>query len=227
MKLSNSIIEELKRSNLFYISLQGVRSLLEREFLLKDLVISTGDMAREEIKRRLASPDLTNKNLAYPYAYMSLSDMTGLKDRAPNKNIRRHGWRMLSQNATRATSRKAYVFPASVQIGLHYIDNDPTRLLLMGQAFVILSQVGTLVFAIKIGKDFTLDVTIAVPETATIPISETENSGIPDASEIEIPLIIDTYCGFFRDVSAVNSDTPQLQFDVELQEDYFNVEGIL
>jgi hypothetical protein len=223
MNLSNSILEELDKSNLFFISLQGVRTLLEREFLLKDLVLQTGDSAREELKRRLANPDLTDRNLAYPYSYMSLSDMTGLKDRAPNKNIRRHGWRMLSQNATRATSRKAYIFPAAVQIGLHYIDNDPIRLLRMSQAFIILGQLGNLVFQLKMGHDFELDVTVGLPDTATIPIAETENVGLPDASEIEVPLIIDTYCGFFRDVAAVNSDTPEFKVEVALSPDYFNI----
>lgn len=221
MKFSNSIFDDLEKSSLLYASLMGVRTLLERELLLKDLVIASQDSAVMEIRRRAERP--VDYTVPYPYGYLSLSELTAVKDHAPNKNIRRHGWRMGTAGATRATVRKGYVFPVLVQISLHYLDNDPIRTLRMSEALIILGQIGPLTFSMSIGEGTDLDIQVEIPETATIPIAETENPHSPDAQEIEVPLIIHTYAGFFRDVAAVNSDRPTIE--VTLKSNYLTGES--
>jgi hypothetical protein len=216
VKISNSIFDDLEKSSLLFISLMGVRTLLERELLLKDLVLASEDSAIKELQRRLTT-DMSN-TIVFPYGYLSLSELTAVKDHAPNKNIKRHGWRMGTEGATRATTKKGYLFPVVVQISLHYLDNDPIRVLRMAEALVILAQIGPLVFSLNIGDGVELEIMVEIPEGATIPIAETENSHCPDAQEIEVALVIHTYAGFFRDVSAVNSDRPSVS--IELKPNY-------
>lgn len=212
-KISNSILDDLEKSSLLFISLMGVRTLLERELLLKDMILASEDSAIKELQRRLTT-DLSG-TVAYPYGYMSLSELTAVKDHAPNKNIKRHGLRMGTDSATRNTVRKGYIFPVVVQISLHYLDNNPVRVLRMAEALIILAQIGPLVFSLTAGEGVELDVMVEIPEGATIPIAETENTHSPDAQEIEVPLVIHTYAGFFRDVSSVNSDTPEISVNLK------------
>jgi hypothetical protein len=217
MKLSNSILTELEQSSLLYISLLGVRTLIEREFALKDMLLASQDSAITELRRRLNNPE-TN-TVSYPYGYLSLSELTSVKDHTPNKNVKRHGWRMGTMDATHATSKKGYIFPILVQISLHYLDNDPIRTLRMAEALIILGQIGPLAFSLNVGEGIELEVMVEIPESAPIPIGEAESEHAPDAQEIEIPLVIKTYAGFFRDVSAVNSNKPIISFD--LKSNYF------
>lgn len=215
-KISNSIFDDLQKSSLLSISLMGVRTLLERELCLKDMIIASEDSSIKELQRRLTT-DLS-RTISYPYGYLSLSELTAVKDHSPNKNIKRHGWRMGTEGATRATSRKGYLFPVVIQIALHYLDNDPMRVLRMAEALVILAQIGPLVFSLHVGDGIELEVEVEIPDGATIPIAETENNHSPGAQEIEVSLIIHTYAGFFRDVSAVNSDSPTVT--VQLKPNY-------
>ncbi len=215
--INNTIFDDLRQSSLLLMSLMGVRTLLERELELKDLVLASEDSAVKELQRRKMDP--ITATMPYPYAYLSLSEMTAVKDHGPNKLIRRHGFRMGTTESTRATSKKGYIFPVVVQISLHYLDNDPIRVLKMAEALIILGQIGPLAFSLLIGEEgMDLDISMEIPETATIPIAETENIHAPDSQELEIPLIVHTYAGFFRDVSAVNSSHPILS--IQLKENY-------
>jgi hypothetical protein len=215
--LSNSILDDLEKSSLLLISLMGVRTLLERELRLKDMLLTSEDSALAELKRRLTDP-LTFA-IAYPYGYLSLSELSAVKDHTPNKNVRRHGLRMGTAGATRATARKGYVFPILVQLSLHYLDNDPVRTFRMAEALIILGQIGPLTFSMKLGEGMELEVQVEIPDSASIPISESENTHAPDAQEIEVPLIIHTWAGFCRDVSSVNSDRPT-EITIELEDNY-------
>lgn len=212
MNLTNSIFDDLNRSSLLYTSLLGVRSLLEQELLLKDLIIASEDSASRELQRRLT--DEKTRTIAYPYSYISMSELTGVKDRVPGKNVKRMGYRSGVDQATKATARKAFVFPVLVQLSLHYLDNDPLRTLRMAEALVILTQIGYMTFTLKSGNGNTMEVYVEIPDSATIPIAETENTHAPGSQEIEVPLVIHTWAGFFRDVSAVNSDRPNISFNI-------------
>ena len=216
LKISNSIIDDLEKSSLLMMSLMGVRTLLERELRINDMIIATEDGASKELLRRLS--DVNQSTVAYPYGYLSLSELTAVKDRSPNKLVKRHGIRLGTYQATLATSKKAFIFPAMVQISMHYLDNDPIRLLRMAEALLILGQIGPLTFTLTVGGELTLNIQVEIPESATIPVAETENTHAPDAQELEIPLVLHTYVGFFRDVAAVNSTNPTVS--IELQSNY-------
>jgi len=220
--LSHSVLEDLEKSSLLLISLMGVRTLLERELRLKDMLLTSEDAALAELKRRQMDP--LTLSIAYPYGYLSLSELTAVKDHIPNKNVRRHGLRMGTDGATKATARKGYLFPILVQLSLHYLDNDPVRTFRMAEALIILGQIGPLVFSMHLGDGIELEVEVEIPDSASIPIAESENTHAPNAQEIEVPLVIHTWAGFCRDVSSVNSDRPT-EIKIELAPHYLPTGG--
>jgi hypothetical protein len=210
--MSNSILDSLSKSSLLLISLMGVRTLLERELRLKDMIITTEDAATEELVRRLQDP--TTRAVAYPYGYLTMSGMTSIKDQNSTKAIKRHGFRAGMTDVTKLTTKKGFVFPVMFAITLNYLDNDPTRLLKMAEALMILGQIGPLAFDLILEEDMKLGVRVSLPDNATIPIGESENEQSPGAQKLEVELIVNCWAGFFKDVSSVNSDRPIATFQL-------------
>lgn len=205
MAISNSILDEIGNNSILEMSLLGARTVLEREFRFDNLMIASDDT----IKGELAKAGKDN----FPYTYIQLADMSGVKDQAPNKTIQRHGHRVGLLGATRATTKKAFVFPVNVSFELKYTDNDPRRVLKIAEAFVILSEIGGLSFNMNIGG-FELEFRLDIPENVTIPLADVGNVSAPGGQEVSLQFILHTYAGFFRDVSSVNSDRPIRSYDL-------------
>jgi hypothetical protein len=211
MAISNSLFSELARNSILLISLHGVRTVLERELEIKNIMIATNDA----IKRELMRKDETQ----YPYSYLNMSELIGIRDQQSNKVMQRFGIRAGMNGATRATSRKAFMFPINVGMELKYIDSDPLRIITMAESLVLLSIIGGLQFEIGLSDGIRFLVRVEIPESTSIPISSGESTESPGGSEITLSLIIHTYAGFFRDVSAVNSSSPTIDMQIILNGD--------
>jgi hypothetical protein len=212
--LSNSTYQEIAKSSLLLTSLNGVRAVLEREFEIQDVLISTSEAIKDELIRR--TEKLTGlKHMTFPYAYIELADLTAIKDQYPNKTVKRHGYRMSTFGATKATTKKAYIFPVTMSLSLKYVDNDPYRVVNMIEAMCVIGQIGGLRFFLQVGGEMEFVVNIDIPESTTLPIATAEDEHAPGAQEISMDLLMHTYIGFFRDVSAVNSDAPSVSFSFE------------
>lgn len=216
MAMTDNIFRELAKNSLMLISLHGVRTVLERELGIKDLQITMDETAKAEIERAAKQ-----KSVAYPYAYMSMSELTGVRDQSNNKYAQRYGTRMQAGGdgqSTRATSRKAFMFPINVGLDLKYIHDDPTQAMLMAEAFVILSMIGGVTFNIDLGGGVNFDVRIEIPESVTIPIASINAPEAPGGFEVSMSLIIHTFSGFFKEVAAVNNDHATLNVEIMLED---------
>jgi hypothetical protein len=178
---------------------------LERELDLKNLLIATDDTIMGELKR---------KNLTgYPYAYLNFTEIIGVKDQVSTRYIQRLGIRTANSEATKATSSKGFIFPVNLSMELKYVDEDPMRILLMAEALTILSMIGGLSFSINSGS-LDLVVRVEIPENTSIPIASAEAANAPGGTEVSVNMIIHTYAGFFKDVSAVQASTPTQSFTI-------------
>jgi hypothetical protein len=211
MALSNSILRELRKNSIMLTSLHGVRTVLERELELKNLMIAYDETIKQQLQRK--------GNVEYPYSYLSLSELVGIKDRTNTHAIKHHGFRLGTFGATRATSRKAYLFPVTLGVTLRYLDNDPYRVMLLAEAIAILSQIHGISFEMKFTEDFSIMVKIEIPDTTPIPIADTGNTQEPAGMDVSVSLVIHTYAGFFKDVSAVNSDSPIANFEIIMKDE--------
>lgn len=211
MAITDSLLKTISKSSLLLMSLHGVRTAFERELDLRNMVIATSDSVKRELARK--------GDTSYPYSYLSISELIGVRDQNSNKFVQRHGIRMGAEGATRATSRKAYLFPINVGMELKYIDSDPTRCFLMAESMVILSMLGGLQFELLVGDTVRFLVRVEIPETTAIPISAYGSTESPDASELSLTLVIHTYAGFLKDVSAVNSGNPIISVNILTEDD--------
>lgn len=214
MANTSSLFSDLAKNSILLISLHGVRTVLEKQLELKDIQISTDETVKREIERKVGQ----NQKVDFPYAYLSMSELIGVKDQGNNRTMQRLG--IASRGgAQRATSRKGYLFPINVGLELKYIDDKPERAILMAETLVILSQIGGLSFDIKVSDDIEFDVRIEIPENLAIPLADTGNTQSPSAIELSAQLVIHTYSGFFRNVAAVNSGNPIIDMQIQMKDD--------
>ncbi len=202
----SSVLTEVKSNSLLTMSLHGVRTILETELGVKPIIIATDETVKSEYARR--------DHMEFPYAHLELTEIMGVRDQNANKTVQRQGVHAGKHGATRATTRKGYMFPITVGMTLKYTDGDPYSYIPLAETMVILSMIGGLTFAIKLNEDFEFHVRIEIPEQVAIQLASTTSAETPGGTEIEIALIIHTYAGFFRDVASVNSDRPTIQMEV-------------
>lgn len=212
-----SIIKELANENLLYMALQGCRAVLERELGIKSVIFSMADRVRQEMIRRARE----SQNLEFPYAFLTLSALSAVRDRQNNYAVKKHGTRYQTVGQ-RATTTKGYTFPITLGLDFHYIDSDANRLLVMAQSLVLLSATDGLTFQIDVGEIMSFAVTMEIPLETTINMSESNSAELPGATDLTVQMIMHTTVGFFRDVSAVKGDTPTMQISVSGAEP-FNV----
>ncbi len=212
-----SILKELAKENLLLIALQGCRAVLERELDINNVIFSMSSNVRQEHMRQAREKDA----LKFPYAFLTLNALAGVKELQNNFAIKKHGVRF-DFAGLRATTAKGYLFPITLGLDFHYIDSDQTRLLTMSQSLVILSVLEGLTFQIDVGEIFSFKVRMEIPLETTINIMDGNAPDLPGASDMNVQMIMHTTIGFFRDVSVVNGLPPNMQIHVTGEES-FNV----
>ncbi len=195
-----TLLTEVKSNSLLTITLHGVRTILEHELGIESIIIATDDAVKSELLRRDEDH--------YPYAHLEINELIGVKDKSASQTIKRLGLIVGLNGATKATTRKGYMFHAQVGMNLKYVAGDPQVWLPFCETMVILSLIGGLNFEIALNEDYKYHVKIEVPEQTAISLAAMNDAATPGGTEIEVPLIIHTQIGFFRDVAAVNSDSP-------------------
>lgn len=205
----SELLKDIEHNSMLLASLSGLRSILEKELDLKNIDIASDDM----VKQLLAS----RGHVEYPYAYISLTEISGVRDHTPNKNVRRLGYNMGTFNSTKSTTQKAYMFPVTIAVDFKYVDSDPYRCLRMVEALVILSQIDSLYYDIVLNDDYRYHNRVEIPENTSIPLSDTNNPQTPGGMEVSVSIILHTYCGFVRDVAAVQARRPIVSFDFHVE----------
>ena len=205
-----SVIKEVARENLLYIALQGARAVLERELGIRQVLFSISASLRQDIIRRARENE---DGLKFPYSFMTLTGLAGVKERQNNYAVQKHGLRF-NTPGQRATTAKGYLFPITLGLDFHYIDSDPANVLAIAQALVLLSVTNGLSFQINVGELYTFVVDIEIPLYTAINVEDGNNAELPGATDVNVQLIMHTTIGFFKDVAAVNSDHPTM--DIKL-----------
>ena len=211
-----SVLKELANENLLFIALQGCRAVLERELDIPAVTFSMSTNVRQEIVRKARESELK-----FPYSYLTLTSLAAVKELGNTYALQKHGLRF-NTAGQRATTTKGYLFPIILGLDFHYIDSDPSKLLTMSQALVLLSLNKGLSFQIDVGTLFSFVVDLEIPLETTISMSDTNSAELPGASDVNVQFIMHTTIGFFRDVSAVNGDKQVMEIKVSGSES-FNV----
>jgi hypothetical protein len=225
MAITDTLFKELAKNSVLLLSLHGVRTVLERELGIKNLQISMDETVKAEIERKSKQ----HEGARYPYSWLSMSELIGVKDQSNNKHAQRRGLRLgggidMAAGATKYTSRKAYLFPINVGMTMKYVDDDPVRAMVMAESMVILSMLGGLTFSLTLSETLSFDVRVEIPESVPIPLATNTSTESPGGIEVELSLIIHTYSGFFKNVEAVTSDRPTVNMTIELEDETIQTE---
>lgn len=196
-----SIPKELAKSGLLRTNLHAVRTVLARELGLQHFPISLDD----KVKAQLANDGQTQ----YPYGWLVPSDMQLVRDQYNNSATRRIGMRVGTYGATRNTSRIGFIYPIKIGAEIHVACDDAEKSLHFGETFLLLSAMqNVLSFDVRFGDQFSLNTRIVVPDSVTIPFADTGDTTKPGAVEVTLQIVIETYAGFFHDISSVYDVDP-------------------
>lgn len=212
-----NLFQEIKNNGLMTLALHGVRTVLENELGITPILIATEDTIKAEYKRR--------GHAEYPYAHIELNEVMGVRDQTSNRTMQRLGARVGLNGATHATTRRAYLFPITIGVALKYCSSDPLDYITMAETLAVLSMLGGISFTMRLNEDFDFQVRIEFPDSESIPIASREDAQTPGGVEIECALIVHTVVGFFRDIAAVNSDRPIVDYQI-VDKTYRNAEGL-
>ena len=204
------LIDELTQSGI-NVTLYGVRRILERQFRLKNVLYLFNNNLKNPLQRK--------KDWLYPYSYLTLNSLRIVKDQHNNKAVQRHGMSdrqtgFTSQNnATNATINKFFLFPAELQMELHYFHDNVPEIIKFVEAFLILGGNSSLSFFIKLDDSAQWLARIELQDDSiSVPVYDLEDPVSPGAMEITIALTIHTKMGFVRDVAKVNAEPQTMTF---------------
>ena len=199
----DSIVSRLTQSSLLYATLFGVRTALEKNLGIHNLELSTSNDHSRSLASKITADSTT-------YSWLSLQELAVIR-RTNGKLTKRHGLPLGSADATKATSVKAWLWPVTIGLNLHYVNTNPIETIHMAEAMVVLASIGGASFELKFGEVLDLHIDIKAPENVTVPIKDVDDTTIA-ASEVELYLTVDTYAGFLQHVAAVNGNPPNFSY---------------
>jgi hypothetical protein len=202
-----NISNEISKNSLLLTTLNGVKYVLQRETGIKNVRLSTADKIKAQMKE--------SGDDKFPYAWLEPSDGQTVRDQMNLRAIQRTGIRVGTYGATRNTSRAGFIFPIRLGMAFKYVDNDPIRMYRMLETFLVLSGINMLNFDTRFANQLVLNTRIEIPDNATIPIADTGDTTKPGGSEMELPLVIHTHCGFFYDMSSVFASDPIIGYTLK------------
>lgn len=188
-----------------------------RELGFKSLKIAVSETARRAQLTAETSiregAGTQNSSLRFPYCQLLVNNFAATTDQQNNFATRKHG-QTIPRFESNNFAAKAFFFPFDIGTELHYITDDPNDLLSTIMAAGVLSASGGIAFRITAGEKFQVNVRLEIPPDNAITAQEEQSATLPEAHEMTAGIILHTYIGFIRDVSAVTSSVPVLNVTV-------------
>jgi len=204
VKLTDNIDRILDKNSPAYLTLLGFRNLCQRFFRIKELPLIQSQDVKREMRQGVDSQNVNMER--YPYSYFALTNLALTKDQQSLKNIARNSTGYTLEEIANAMVKKAFMFPASIGVELHYISNDLVDAVDFSTRTLILAQTGKLNFKITHeGAEWTV---VVVPQSEDVSFSRTDkdNEADPEAMDLVISFSLQTRLGSMRDVPKVNND---------------------
>jgi hypothetical protein len=177
------------------LTLQGYRAMLERQLGLKNIKVFISDNSKEDLKRQ------SQESPKYPLAKLQIQEVRAYKDVANGHTIARHGWFNPESSVTSSTTLKSYFFPVAIGTELTVAHSDPIESMRLAEQLIILSMTNALNFKLELLPGMSTMVRAEVPDTVSIPLSESDNSEYPGANVLTLQVALYSWIGFSQDVN--------------------------
>ncbi len=189
------------KSTPLFATLYGFRKSLMSALGISALPMITHNDTKAVLKREHGP--------SYPYAYFRLADVRVKRDEQNLKLIRRHASSIQLSDFTNATITKGFLFPAELNVEVHWIHNNIVDTVNFVEKIGILSGVDGFSFTVHvpgISKDgWTASVSMDDSPIA-IPPAELEDASNPSAYDISFNLTIRTKSGIMKEVPKINNE---------------------
>jgi hypothetical protein len=203
MRLPDNIDRILDKNSPAYITLVGYREVCKRFFQLGAFPLIQSQDVKRELRKGL---DEQNVNMTkYPYAYFSLSSVGITKDQQPIKGAARNSLGFTLDELTNSMVKKAFVFPASISVDMHYVTDDVIDALNFCTRTLIIAHSGKLNFRAEYeGVSWIVAISLQSDELS-LPRTDKDLESDPEGYDIQVSFRIDTKLGAVKDVSKINN----------------------
>lgn len=206
MKLTDNVDRIVDKNSAAYLTLYTFREAVKRFFGVQEFPLIQSNDVKREVKKSLGVDD-PNRSVSdiYPYCYWSISDIGLVKDQQPIKGLARNSMGFTVDELQNAIVKKAYLFPSSINVEMHYVTKDLvdatdfiTRALIVGHS-------GKLNAKVEMDGAEWFVATFLTSESVSIPRSDKDSEADPEAMDLAISFRIDTKLGVMRDVPKINN----------------------
>lgn len=218
MKLTDNVDRIVDKNSAAFLTLYTFRESVKRFFGVEDFpLIQSNDVKREVRKSQgVDDPNHSVSNI-YPYSYWSLSDVGLVKDQQAIKGIARNSLGFTVDELANAVVKKAYLFPSSINVEMHYVTKDLVDAMTFITRALIVGHSGKLNAEVVMDGAKWFVTTVMTSESVSIPRSDKDNEADPEAMDLVVSFRIDTKLGVMRDVPKINNRGTVTQ-SVELKE---------
>ncbi|MNQ36670.1 hypothetical protein D3C85_501950 [compost metagenome] len=218
MKFTDNVDRIVDKNSAAYLTLSTFREAVQRFFGIDEFpLIQSNDVKREV--RKAVGVDNPNHSVAavYPYSYWSLSDIGLVKDQQPIKGVARNSLGFTVDELQNAIVKKAYLFPSSINVEMHYVTKDLIDALNFSTRALLVGHSGKLNAKVQMDGAEWFVTTVMTSETISLPRSDKDSEADPEAMDLVVSFRIDTKLGVMRDVPKINNRGTVTQ-SVELKE---------
>lgn len=218
MKLTDNVDRIVDKNSAAFLTLYTFRESVKRFFGIEEFPLIQSNDVKREVRKSVGVDDPNHSVAAvYPYCYWSLSDIGLVKDQQPIKGIARNSMGFTVDELQNAIVKKAYLFPSSINIEMHYLTKDLVDAMTFISRALIVGHSGKLNAKVQMdGAEWFVTITMT-SESISIPRSDKDSEADPEAMDLVVSFRIDTKLGVMRDVPKVNNRGTVTQ-GVELKE---------
>lgn len=203
MRLPDNIDRILDKNSPAYITLLGFRESCKRFFRLREFPLVQSQDVKREIRKGLDAQNVDAQK--YPYAYFSIGSIGLIKDQQPIKTATRHSMGFTVDELTNSMVKKAFVFPSSINVEMHYVTDDIIDGIDFATRALIIAVGGKLNFKSEYeGMSWMVTIT-PNGEDISFPRTDKESEADPEGMDLTISFRIDTKLGAMKDVPKVNN----------------------
>lgn len=205
LHLADNMDRILDRNSAAYLSLTAFREAVKKFYGLASLpLIQTQDVKREVRKHTLGSENDQVANI-YPFSYFNIASMAIDKTQFAVKTIGRASMGFTFDDLENAVLKQAYMFPASIQVELHYVTNDLVRALDFSTRALIVSVTGKLNTRVTHDGAEWIVSSMVDGDSISFPKADKDQEEDPEGYDITVTMTINTKLGVMRDVPKVNN----------------------
>ena len=205
LHLQDNIDRILDRNSAAYLTLTVYRDAIKRFFGIDRLPLIQSQDVKREVRRKTIGSENDQVSNIYPYAYFNITSIGLVKDHLAVKTIARASRGFTFDDLSEAVVKKAYLFPSTLEVELHYVTNDVVKAMDFSTRALIVAATGKLNARVTHDGASWIVATAFSSDSISFPRPDKDLEEDPEGYDIIVPCTISTQLGVMRDVPKINN----------------------